>query len=146
VLQALILTEEGSDRMLLTPTYHIFEMYKVHQDATLLPLDLSCEEYAYGDYSMPSLSASASKDASGRVHLSLCNLNPNASADVMCELRGMALSAAAGRVLTADRMQAHNTFDAPEHVRPADFRTVTVQDNRVTFSLPPMSATVLELS
>ena len=46
VLQALILTEEGSDRMLLTPTYHVFEMYKVHQDATLLPLDLSCEEYS----------------------------------------------------------------------------------------------------
>ena len=78
VLQALILTEEGSDRIVLTPTYHIFEMYKVHQDATLLPLDLSCEEYAYGDYRMPSLSASASKDAAGRVHLSICNLNPNA--------------------------------------------------------------------
>jgi len=146
VLQALILTEEGSDRMLLTPTYHIFEMYKVHQDATLLPLDLSCEAYACGDYSLPSLSASASKDASGRVHLSLCNLNPNTNADVTCELRGMALSAASGRVLTADRMQAHNTFDAPERVRPVNFDTATVHDNRVMFSLPPMSATVLELS
>ena len=76
VLQALILTEEGSDRMILTPTYHIFEMYKVHQDATLLPLDLSCEEYAYGEYRMPSLSASASKDAAGRVHVSICNVSP----------------------------------------------------------------------
>lgn len=146
VLQALILTEEGSDRMILTPTYHIFEMYKVHQDATLLPLDLSCNDYTYGEHTMPGISASASKDTSGRVHLSLCNLNPNASADVTCELRGMALNAACGRVLTADRMQAHNTFDAPEQVRPADFRTAAVHDNRVTFSLPPMSATVLELS
>ena len=145
VLQALILTEEGSDRIVLTPTYHIFEMYKVHQDATLLPLDLSCDEYAYGDYRMPSLSASASKDAAGRVHLSICNLNPHQSADVTCELRGMALSAASGRVLTADRMQAHNTFDAPEQVRPAQFQGATIHDNRVTFSLPPMSATVLEL-
>ena len=58
----------------------------------------------------------------------------------------MALSAASGRVLTADHMQAHNTFDAPEQVRPAEFRTATIHDNRVTFSLPPMSATVLELS
>ena len=145
VLQALILTEEGSDRLVLTPTYHIFEMYKVHQDATLLPLDLSCDEYTYGEFSMPSISASASKDAAGRVHLSLCNLNPNASADVTCELRGMTLSAASGRVLSADRMQAHNTFDAPEQVRPVDFQNTIVRDNRVTFSLPPMSATVLEL-
>jgi alpha-N-arabinofuranosidase len=145
VLQALILTEAGSDRMILTPTYHIFEMYKVHQDATLLPLDLSCEAYAYGALSMPSLSASASKDAAGRVHVSLCNLNPNESADVTCELRGMALSAASGRVLTADRMQAHNTFDAPEQVHPTEFRGTTILDNRVVFSLPPMSATVLEL-
>jgi alpha-N-arabinofuranosidase len=121
-------------------------MYKVHQDATLLPLDLSCEAYAYGDYSMPSLSASASKDAAGRVHISLCNLNPNQSAEVSCELRGMALSSASGRVLTADRMQAHNTFDAPDQVRPADFHGASIHDNRLTCSLPPMSATVLELS
>jgi len=145
VLQALILTEEGSGRIVLTPTYHIFEMYKVHQDATLLPLDLSCDEYAYGDYRMPSLSASASKDAAGRVHLSICNLNPNAATEVSCDLRGMALSAASGRVLTADRMQAHNTFDAPEQVRPGEFHAATIHDNRVTVDLPPMSATVLEL-
>jgi len=146
VLQALILTEEDSDRLVLTPTYHIFEMYKVHQDATLLPLDLSCEEYAFGDFRMPGISASASKDAAGRVHLSLCNLNPGQSADVTCEVRGMALSAASGRVLTADRMQAHNTFEAPEIVRPADFRDTTIRDNQVRLALPPMSATVLELT
>ncbi|MEO7908815.1 MAG: alpha-N-arabinofuranosidase [Roseiflexaceae bacterium] len=145
VLQALILTEANSDRMLLTPTYHIFEMYKVHQDATLLPLDLSCDQYTYGEFSMPSISASASKDAAGQVHVSLCNLNPNASADLTCELRGMALSAVSGRILTADRMQAYNTFDAPDQVRPVDFHTAHVHDNRVTFSLPAMSATVLEL-
>ena len=71
--------------------------------------------------------------------------NPHQSADVTCELRGMALSAASGRVLTADRMQAHNTFDAPKQVHPADFLNATVRDNRVTCSLPSMSVTVLEL-
>jgi alpha-N-arabinofuranosidase len=145
VLQALILTESGSDRIILTPTYHVFDMYKVHQDATLLPLDLRCGEYAYGEYSMPSLSGSASRDQAGRVHLSLCNVNPNQSADVRCEVRGMALNAIRGRVLTADRMNAHNTFDAPEQVRPGEFQGATISDNRVTFTLPPMSVTVLEL-
>jgi alpha-N-arabinofuranosidase len=145
VLQALILTEAGGDRLVLTPTYHIFEMYKVHQDATLLPLDLRCDNYSYGENSMPSLSASASKDESGRVHVSICNLNPRQSADVTCELRGMTPSAASGRVLTAERMQAHNTFDAPEQVHPTEFDGATIHDNHITLALPPMSVVVLEL-
>jgi alpha-N-arabinofuranosidase len=145
VLQALILTEAGSDRLVLTPTYHIFEMYKVHQDATLLPLDLRCDDYSYGDYSMPSLSASASKDESGRVHVSICNLNPRQSADVTCELRGMTPGAASGRVLAAERMQDHNTFDAPEQVHPTEFTGATIHDNYITLALPPMSVVVLEL-
>jgi len=121
-------------------------MYKVHQDATLPPVDLSCDEYAYGDYRMAGLSASASKDASGRVHLSICNLNPQQSADVTCELRGMALSAASGRVLTAERMQDHNTFDAPHAVQPTAFDCPKLQDNRLTIALPPMSVVAVELS
>jgi alpha-L-arabinofuranosidase len=146
VLQALILTEPGGDRMILTPTYHVFEMYKVHHDATLLPLDLRCDDYTYGQQTMASLSASASRDKAGRVHLSLCNLNPNQSADVRCEPRGMALNTIRGRVLTADRMNAHNTFDAPEQVRPGEFQAVAIQDNQFTVTLPAKSVVVLELN
>jgi alpha-N-arabinofuranosidase len=131
--------------MLLTPTYHVFEMYKVHQDATLLPLELRCDDYSCGEHSMPSLSASASRDESGQVHLSLCNLNPRQSADVTCELRGMTPSGTGGRVLTAEQMQAHNTFDAPDTVRPAAFDGATLQGNQLTITLPPMSVVVLEL-
>jgi alpha-N-arabinofuranosidase len=146
VLQALILTESGSDRIILTPTYHVFDMYKVHQDATLLPLNLRCDDYTYGEHTIASLSGSASRDKAGRVHLSLCNLNPNQSADVRCELRGMALNAIRGRILTADRMNAHNTFDAPEQVRPDEFQGATIQDNQFTVTLPARSVVVLELN
>jgi alpha-N-arabinofuranosidase len=146
VLQALILTELDGERMLLTPTYHVYEMFTVHHDATLLPLDLDCGTYAHDDLSIPNLSATASRDADGRVHLSLCNVDPQQSAEIGCELRGMALSAGSGRVLTADRMQAHNTFDAPEQVRPADLHGVTVRDNHLFCTLPPMSVAVLELT
>jgi alpha-N-arabinofuranosidase len=145
VLQALILTEAGGDRMALTPTYHVFEMYKVHQDATLLALDLRCDDYVYEQHAMPTVSASASRDHTGRVHLSLCNVNPNQAVEVACEVRGMAPSAIHGRVLTADRMQAHNTFDAPEQVRPAELQSASIQANRLTVTLPAMSVTVLEL-
>jgi alpha-N-arabinofuranosidase len=145
VLQALLLTDPDGDGLVLTPTYHVFEMFAAHHDATLLPLDLRCGTYTYGDRSMPSLSASASRDSAGRVHLSLCNVDPHQSADVTCELRGMALSAAGGRVLTADRMQAYNSFEAPNQVRPAEFHDASIRDNHVTCTLPPMSVTVLEL-
>jgi alpha-N-arabinofuranosidase len=145
VLQALILTDPASERMLLTPTYHVFEMYKVHHDATLLPLDLRCDDYTFGEEAMPSLSASASRDQAGRVHLTLCHANPRQSADVRIDLRGMSLQSAQGRVLTADQMTAHNSFDAPEQVRPAAMASVPAQDNKVTLTIPPMSVVVLEL-
>jgi len=80
------------------------------------------------------------------VHLSICNVNPHQSADVTCDLRGMTLSTASGRVLTADQMQAHNTFDTPAAVQPATFGCPAPQDNRLTIALPPMSVVVLALS
>jgi alpha-N-arabinofuranosidase len=129
----------------LTPTYHVFEMYNVHHDATLLPLDLRCDEYSYGEQTMPGISASASRDTAGRVHLSLCNLNPSQAAEVRCEVRGMALNTIQGRVLTADRMTAHNTFDAPEQVRPTELRSPSLQDGQFSITLPAMSVVVLEL-
>jgi alpha-N-arabinofuranosidase len=146
VLQALILTEEGSERMLLTPTYHVFEMYSVHQDATLLPIELRCDEYSSGEQTMPGISASASRDQAGRVHISLCNLNPHQTAELRCELRGMALGSIQGRVLAAEHMNAHNTFDVPDLVRPAELQDISIQGNQCSITLPAMSVAVVELS
>ena len=78
VLQAMILTDK--EKMLLTPTYHVFEMYKVHQDATLIPVELKAPEYKLGDSIVPMLHASASRDAAGKMHLSIVNLDPNRAA------------------------------------------------------------------
>lgn len=145
VLQALILTEEGSDRMLLTPTYHVFEMFKVHHDATLLPLELSSETYAHQEYSLPQISASASRDSEGRIHLSLCNVDPNKDCEVTTTIYGAELNSVTGRILTADRMQAHNTFDAPNSVAPRSFEGACLNGNRLTINLPAKSIVVLEL-
>ena len=101
VLQAMILTDKA--KMLLTPTYHVFEMYSVHHDATLLPADLSCEDYRLGQQQIPALSASASRDKAGKIHVTLCNLNPNAAAEVHCQLQGSRAKSISGRVLTAGR-------------------------------------------
>lgn len=145
VLQALILTEPGGERMLLTPTYHVFDLYQVHQDATLVPLELRCEPYSFGDHSMPLLSASASRTTAGVVHLSLCNVNPQRPAEVECEVRGMQLGSVRGHVLAAEHMTAHNTFEAPNTVRPVELDAVTTHNGQVTTTLPPHSVALLEL-
>ena len=74
VLQAMILTD--GTKMVLTPTYHVFEMYKVFQNATSLPVHLATPDYAFGGETIPAVSASAARDAAGKVHLALVNVLP----------------------------------------------------------------------
>jgi len=144
VLQALILT--GGEQMALTPTYHVFDMFKVHQDAALLPLNLECDPYICEGDTLPALSASASRDAAGQVHLTLCNLDPNTAHELTCELRGTAFSAAAGQVLTAAEMTAHNTFADPDAVCPVPFDGVQWREGRLVTKLPTKSVVALRLS
>lgn len=144
VLQALILTK--GEQMLLTPTYHVFEMYKVHQDATLLPVNLHCEEYQFGKEVIPAISASASRDQHGPVHLSLCNLNHEHALSLSCELRGMQPISVTGRVLTADAVNTHNTFEQPDLVQPTAFDGATLSGTILSIDLPAKSVVVLELT
>jgi alpha-N-arabinofuranosidase len=90
VLQALILTQ--GDKMLLTPTYHVFDMYQGHHDATFLPVDVRTDNTTLGSESLPAVSASASRDAQGRVHLSRVNLDPKAAAAVDAHIDGQTRS------------------------------------------------------
>jgi len=143
VLQSVILTDE--EKMILTPTYHVFEMFKVHQDAKRLSIDLKAADYTYGDQVIPGVSASASRKSSGPVHLTLCNTNPNDSVELICELRGLNASSIAGRILTADTMTAHNTFDEPDRVAPKSFAGAKLLDESLNVVLPAMSVVVLEL-
>jgi len=131
--------------MVLTPTYHVFEMYKVHQGATLLPTDMNCASYEHGDESIPAISASASRNDEGTVHLSLCNLNPGREMSVSCELRGMKPTSATGRVLTAEAINTHNTFEHPESVKPVTFDGATLTGNAMRLVLPAKSIVVLEI-
>ncbi|GIQ67909.1 alpha-N-arabinofuranosidase [Xylanibacillus composti] len=144
VLQAMVLTE-GS-QMLLTPTYHVFEMFKVHQDAEALAVSIESDSYQFGGKRLPKVSASASKQAGGRVHVSLCNIDPGDGASVDLVIRGLAgLGTMTGRVLTASEMQAHNTFEQPDNVSPAEFDAWEIDGDRLRVQLPAMSVVVLEL-
>jgi len=143
VLQAMILTDK--EKVIVTPTYHVFDMYAVHQDAKWLPTELQCGDYQFAQEKIPALNVSASRDGSGKIHVSLCNLDPNRPATVACELRGAKPQRITGQLLTAAEMTAHNTFDAPHCVQPAEFKDCQLTDSDFTATLPAKSVVVLEL-
>jgi alpha-N-arabinofuranosidase len=144
VLQAMVLT--SGEKMILTPTYHVFEMYSVHQDATLLPLDLDSDySYEFGDEKLEALSASASRDPEGTLHISLVNIDPVQAADVSIEIRGKEVSAVTGRILTAPELNSHNTFEQPDQVKPVPFREVKLSKQMLSLKLPAKSILVLEI-
>ncbi len=142
VLQAMILTDQ--EKMLLTPTYHVFEMYKVHQGATLIPTQLTAPEYRFGQASIPSLHASASRDKTGRLHLSIVNLDPNRAAQVTTRMAGATFKNITGRVLTAPAMNTINTFDKPDAVKPVPFTGFMTEGDQIMLTLPSKSVVVLE--
>ena len=139
----MILTDK--ERMLVTPTYHVFEMYKPHQDATSLPLELKTPDYALGEGKIPMVSASASRDAAGAVHVSLANTNPNSAVTVSTSLSGVTARSVTGKILTAPAMDAHNTFDAPRTIAPAAFDGAELAGGTLTIHLPAKSVVMLEI-
>lgn len=143
VLQSVVLTE--GERMVLTPTYHVFEFYRVHQDATFLPVTITTDDYALDGQKVPAVSASASRDAQGRTHITLVNLDPDRARTVRTEFRGAQLSSVSGRILTAKTMGAHNSFDQPNAVQPAPFNGAKLSGGALTVELPAKSVVVLEL-
>jgi alpha-L-arabinofuranosidase len=145
VLQAMVLTD--GPRMLVTPTYHVFEMFKAHQGGTVVPLDLAGPTTGAAGIEIPALSASATRDAAGRVHLTLAHTDLHATLTVSCRLTGVKPGVApAGRILTAEAMNAHNTFEAPEAVKPAPYAGATLAaDGTLTLVLPPKSVVALSL-
>jgi alpha-N-arabinofuranosidase len=143
VLQAVLLTEK--EKLVLTPTYHVFRMYRVHQGATLIPLELKAPEYRLGDTSIPALSVSASRDAAGSLHLSVVNLDPNRAVEISATISGGTIRSVAGEVLTASAINAMNTFDYPNTVKPAPFTSYKLEGEQLGLRIPAKSVVVVAL-
>src|SRR5262249_44131107 len=142
VLQAMILTQK--DKMLLTPTYLVFEMYTIHHDAKLLPTELQSTDYELGSEKIPAVNVSASKDQAGKIHVTLCNLTPATPAEVIGEWQGAKPKRITGRVLPAPEITAHNTFEQPETVKTAEFTGAKPNPKGFSAPLPAKSVVVLE--
>jgi alpha-N-arabinofuranosidase len=143
VLQAVILTD--GDEMIRTPTYWAFEMYKPFKEATFLPVAAQgMPSYELGEVSVPHVSASAARTPDGDLVVALVNLHASEAIAVDVELHGFAAGAATGRVLTGDALDAHNSFEHPDAVRPAAL-SVSVKDG-LHATLPPRSVSVVRVS
>lgn len=138
VLQAMILTDK--EKMVLTPTYHVYGMYKVFQDATSIPFEIETDNYGDGEKSVPAVTASVAKGKDGKLYLALVNMDPNESATIKLNLKGVTASQLTGQILTAEKMDAHNTFAQPEVVKPKAFSA-----KLSNLSLPAKSVIVAEL-
>jgi alpha-N-arabinofuranosidase len=145
VLQAMILTDKN--KMILTPTYHVFNMYKVHGGATLLPASLITEKYNFGNDALPAVSQTVSRDAGGKIHISLSNINPNKEVKLTVEFNGKSFSRVNNAtILTAPAVNSVNTFDKPTTVKPASFKGFTIAGaNQLEVILPGKSIVTLEL-
>lgn len=139
VLQAVILTKK--EKMILTPTYHVMNMYKVHQDALLLPSEIM-NNAMYKE--VPAISISASKDKDGVNHISLVNIDPTKEISVEINVADLDAKKFTGLILTSSKLQDHNSFENPDKVKPADFKGYKLKKGVLTVKLSPYSLVVLE--
>lgn len=144
VLQAMILTE--GEKMILTPTYHVFEMFNVHQDAEKIDVNIKQDTLEWQGETFNPVSLSASKK-DNQVHLSFCHLDHQNTTTIDIEWRGLGLDLEkiAGRILTATESNAHNTFEDPDNVKPIAYEQFTVEGDTLTLTIPPKSVGVVTI-
>lgn len=143
VLQAMILT--NGDKIILTATYYVFDMFKVHQDALWVRTHITSPDYVYGGETLPAVNCSASIDNNGTMHVSFCNIDPKHQRRVACELKKFSATKGSGQILAAAAMNARNTFDEPATVAPREFSDFTLDTKGLGVVLPPMSVVVIEV-
>jgi alpha-N-arabinofuranosidase len=156
----MILTDqEGTGHMVLTPTYHVFEMYTPFQEATYLPLDLESEtvqcskEYfkekaKTADNSTrpcPLLSASAAKTQDGGIVLAITNVSLDKAQNIDFNIEGFKAKSVSGRILTSKNAADYNDFKNPDVVSPKDYKDAKLKKGVLTVKIPAKSIIVLNI-
>ena len=143
VLQAMIMTDK--EKMVLTPTYHVFKMYVPFQDATFIPVTFKAGTYTNGDITLRGVDAIAAKDTSGKLWLELTNVDPNNAVEIEVSVTGINANSATGETLTASKVDSVNTFDAPNAVKPRSL-SAKAQNGKLNIKLDPKSVSVVLIS
>jgi alpha-N-arabinofuranosidase len=132
VLQAMILTED--EKMVLTPTYHVFDLFKHHREGTLV----SCQ---FAEKEKLSVSASVSDNT---LHMTLANPSADANLPLEIALEGMAVASVCAKILTG-KINAHNRFHEPENVKIVPFADTRMENGTVRLTMPPCSVMSLQI-
>lgn len=143
VLQAVVLTQ--GEKMLLTPTYHVFDLFKVHHDAKLLSLTFASPQYASGNAKIPALNASASLDSTGAIHITLVNIDTKNKFSITTSLMNGKWNTVSGQVLTSAKVTDINTFEQPKKLQLAKFTGAKKQGDQLVIDMPPQAVVMLEL-
>ncbi len=142
VLQAIILTE--GDKMVKTPTYHVFDMFTGHMEADLVYSNVENKQILENKY-LPAISQSVSVDAEGKMHITISNASLDEEFDIDCVMPRAEYTSACAKLLTGE-YNAYNTFEAPETVVPVDYDEVALCGEKLTIKLPKCSVVSIELA
>jgi alpha-N-arabinofuranosidase len=142
VLQAVILTDKT--KMILTPTYHVMQMYSVHQNAKLIPIDFSSPLYNYNGESINALSASASIDNNGLTHISIVNIDSKKENKIEIDIKELAINKITASIITSSKVQDYNSFENPITIQPKNFKGFEMKKGKLQLTIPPFSVVVLE--
>jgi alpha-L-arabinofuranosidase len=143
VLQSLILTK--GNKMLLTPTYFVFDMFKVHMDAKKLNINFKSPDYILDGKKIPALHISASQDSTGTVHITLVNIDPGKTISLRSILPGLKFNSVQGQILSSKKVNDINTFENPGNIKILPFSGAKKTGEELLTELPPKSIVVLEL-
>ena len=131
--------------MILTPTYHVFDMYKVHHDAMMLPVKFTSPDYVLGDQRLPALNVSASKDSTGVVHITLVNIDPVKPVTISTTLNQVKWSTVTGQILTSSKITDINTFENPANIKITKFEGAKKSGDLLNLVIPSKSVVLLEI-
>ena len=143
VLQSIVLTK--GKEMLLTPTYHVFDLFMGHMDARLIPMSFTTPDYTSGNEKIPAVNASASLDSNGKMHITLVNIDAGKDITLNISLKGKSYKKVSGRILTSKSFTDINTFDNKNKVIPAAFSGATIGKGALNIKLPRLSVVSVEL-
>jgi alpha-N-arabinofuranosidase len=137
VLQAVILTNETS--LVLTPTYHVFDLYKPHKEAKMLPYSLNSPEYNQEEEAISALSASCSRSDDGTVNITLVNVDPANALELETMLPGMDAKKVSGKIITSGQINDRNTFEQKDRVVIAEFKQAKISKGKIMAKIPAKS-------
>ena len=147
VLQSMILTDQkGTGHMVLTPTYHVFEMYRPFQEATFLPTTLTTGSVnTIEGKPVPLLSASAARTKDGDIVVALANTSLTEQQTLDITLEGVKAKSVEGRILTSKDAQDYNSFENPSVVAPRAFKDASLKNGVLSVKLPAKSIVVVRV-